>query len=80
MFPIKQKCHTTAAFLDNQKKLIWSSLEIFLPLCSRPGVQISCTMDYQKNCLVLSIFIIKKSCRDIQFLLNWKHSPQFSGT
>jgi Xaa-Pro aminopeptidase len=22
----------------------------------------------------------KKSCRDIQFLLNWKHSPQFSGT
>jgi hypothetical protein len=80
MFPIKQKCHTTAAFLDNQKNLIWSSLEIFLPLCSRPGVQISCTMDYQKNCLVLSIFIIKKSCRDIQFLLNWKHSPQFSGT
>jgi len=23
---------------------------------------------------------MKKSCRDIQFLLNWKHSPQFSGT
>ena len=23
---------------------------------------------------------IKKSCHDIQFLLNWKHSPQFSGT
>ena len=35
MFPIKQKCHTTAAFLDNQKSSIWSSMEIFLPLCSR---------------------------------------------
>jgi hypothetical protein len=38
----------TAAFLKNQKFSIWSSLDIFLPLCSRPGVQISCTMDYQK--------------------------------
>ena len=26
------------------------------------------------------IYTIKKSCRDIKFLLYWKHSPQFSGT
>ena len=40
MFPIKQKCHTTAPFLDNQNYSIWSNLNIFLPMCSRPGMQI----------------------------------------
>ena len=29
MFPIKQKCHTTAPFLDNQNYSIWSNLEYF---------------------------------------------------
>jgi hypothetical protein len=40
-----------------------------LPLCSRPGLQISCTMDYQKNCLVLSVFIIKKAAVIFNFCL-----------
>ena len=57
IFPIKQKCHTTAAFWDNQNYSIYSSLDIFLPMCSRPGLQGNITMDYQKNCLVLNIFI-----------------------
>ena len=35
LFPINQKCQMTAAFLDNQKSSIWSSLVIFLPLFSR---------------------------------------------
>ena len=80
IFPIKQKCHMTAAFLHNQNFSIWSSLDLFLPMCSRPDVQISCKMDYQNNWLVLNNFIMKKSSRDIQFLLNWKDSTQFSGT
>ena len=37
MFPIKQKFHTMAAFLDNPIFSIWSSLD-FLPLCNGPGV------------------------------------------
>ena len=45
MFPIQQKFHTTAAFLDNSN--FWS-LDVFLPLCNRPGVKKSSTMDYQK--------------------------------
>ena len=49
IFLIKQKCHMTAAFLDNQNYSIFSSLDIFLPMCSRPGVQVNCTMEYQKN-------------------------------
>ena len=34
MFPIKQKYHTTAAFLDNLNFWIKSSLNVFLPLCN----------------------------------------------
>ena len=66
MFPIKQKCHRTAAFLDNPNFSIWSSLEIFLPLWNRPGVQIS----FKKKAAVIFYFS----------QLNWKHSSQFSGT
>ena len=73
-----RECHTTAPFLDNLFNLI--KFGHFLPMFGRPGVQISCTMDYQKNWLVLNIFIMKKTCPDIQFLPNWKHSSQFSGT
>ena len=42
----------------------------------------SCTMVKKLSpnfCLVLNIFTMKKSCRGIKFLFNWKNSPWFSG-
>ena len=77
MFPIKQKCHTTAAFLYNPNFSIWSCLEIFLPICNSPGVQISCTTDYHKKCPVLSIFIIQKATVIFNFCLIWKIHHNF---
>ena len=71
IFPIKQKCHTTAAFLENQNYPIYSSLDIFLPMCSRPGLQGHSTMDYQKNCLVLNIFIMRMVWKKAAVIFNF---------
>ena len=79
IFPIKQKFDTTAAFLDNPKCSILSNLTIFLTVFSETS---RCTMVKKLSpnfCLVLNIFTIKKSCRGIKFLFNWKNSPWFSG-
>ena len=70
-FPIKQKCHMTAAFLDTPNFSIWSNLDIFLPLCIFPGVQISCTMDYHKNCPVLNIFITRMVWKKAAVIFNF---------
>ena len=42
---------------------------MFYPCAAGPGVQISSTMDYQKNCLVLNIFIIRKAAVILDFCL-----------
>ena len=80
MFPIKQKCHTTTAFLDNPKFSIWSSLVFVFT-----SVQQACRANKLHNELSNNLasfkhFCYKKSCRGINFLLIWKHSPYFSGT
>ena len=74
-FPIKQKFDTTAAFWDKPKCSIFPNLDIFLPMCSRrisrPGGQGNCTMDNQKNCLVLNIFITRMVWKKAAVIFNF---------
>ena len=76
MFPIKQKCHTTAAFLDNQKSSIWSSLEIFLPLCSRAWCANKLHNGLSKKLSGFKHFYYKKAAVILNFCLigNIRHN------
>ena len=52
------------------KKVQFGQVWIFLYHCAAgSGVQVSSPMDYQKNCLVLNIFIIKKAAVILDFCL-----------
>ena len=73
MIPIKQKCHTTATFLDNQIFQFGQIWRFFTVVHQTAQWTI-------KKTDLFKTFSYKKSCCDIQFLLNWKHEPQFSGT
>ena len=50
-------------------------MDIFLPMCSRrisrPGGQGNCTMDNQKNCLVLNIFITRMVWKKAAVIFNF---------
>ena len=59
MFPIKQKCHMRATFsIIKICSSFWSSLKIFLPLCSRTWCANKLHNGLSKKYLVLNIFII----------------------
>ena len=82
MFPIKQELNITAAFFITKMFKCLKPVNFFdSPLCSLFAHQACCTMvKISKLDQIEHFWLSKKNCRCMTFLLNWKHSPQFSGT